>query len=271
MAPKRPIVPTSPQPKVFRDVEDIDRGITKLQRRIDELAKLDVRKAYEEENGNDDVVRSNIVEAIREVFGSESPEFWEHSHISIWAGSMRMGMHPSEVIEGREKGKVQVTRILQGLIDRLKEKREEFGGGSAKPASYFGQLNLHSRIADVANERFMDGYPWDAVFAASKALVNYVKERSGQDGLDGAALMRTVFSKNKPILAFNALADQTEQDEQEGMMHLFEGAVLAIRNPGGPAFPEGSDQRALEYISFLSLLAYRVQEAKRPRVEPPTT
>jgi uncharacterized protein (TIGR02391 family) len=93
-----------------------------------------------------------------------------------------------------------------------------------------------------------------------------VKERSGQYDLDGAALMRTVFSKNNPILVFSDLADQTDLDQQEGLMHLFEGAVLSIRNPGGHAFPEGTERRAIEYISLLSLLAYLVQEArKRPR------
>jgi uncharacterized protein (TIGR02391 family) len=127
---------------------------------------------------------------------------------------------------------------------------------------------LHPRIAEVANDLFLDGYPWEAVFAASKALINYVKDRSGEHQLDGAPLVRRVFSRNKPILAFSDLKDQTEQDEQEGMMHLFEGAVLGIRNPGGHAFPEGSEQRALEYISLLSLLAYRVQEAKRNRSDP---
>jgi uncharacterized protein (TIGR02391 family) len=75
--------------------------------------------------------------------------------------------------------------------------------------------------------------------------------------------VRTVFSKNNPVLAFNDLADQTDQDQQESLMHLFEGAVLGIRNPGGHAFPEGSEQRAVEYISLLSLLAYLVQEAKK--------
>ena len=73
--------------------------------------------------------------------------------------------------------------------------------------------------------------------------------------------MTTVFSKNSPILVFNDLKDKTDEDEQLGMMHLFEGAVLGIRNPGGHSFPEGPEQRAIEYISFLSLLAYRVQEA----------
>jgi len=75
--------------------------------------------------------------------------------------------------------------------------------------------------------------------------------------------MRTVFSKSNLVLAFNDLANQTQQDEQERMMHLYEGAVLAIRNPGGHTFPAGSEQRAIEYISLLSLLAYRLQEAKR--------
>ena len=49
------------------------------------------------------------------------------------------------------------------------------------------------------------------------------------------------------------------------MMHLFEGALLGIRNPGGHSFPEGPEQRALEYISFLSLLAYRVDETTRKK------
>jgi uncharacterized protein (TIGR02391 family) len=80
--------------------------------------------------------------------------------------------------------------------------------------------------------------------------------------------MRTAFSRKEPALAFNELQDQTDHDEQEGMMHLYEGAVLGIRNPGGHSFPEGSEQRALEYISFLSLLAYRVHEAKRRPIEP---
>jgi uncharacterized protein (TIGR02391 family) len=55
--------------------------------------------------------------------------------------------------------------------------------------------------------------------------------RSGRHNLDGVALMSTVFSPNDPILAFNSLANQTDKDEQQGLMHLFMGAVLGIRNP----------------------------------------
>jgi hypothetical protein len=80
--------------------------------------------------------------------------------------------------------------------------------------------------------------------------------------------VRTVFSRKDPVLAFNDMADQTDADEQEGMMHLFEGVVLGIRNPGGHAFPEGPAQRATEYLSLISLLAYRTQEAKKKRLLP---
>jgi hypothetical protein len=38
------------------------------------------------------------------------------------------------------------------------------------------------------------------------------KDRSGRS-------FPTVFSRNAPILAFNELKDQTDLDEQQGMMH----------------------------------------------------
>jgi len=168
-----------------------------------------------------------------------------------------------ERLECRVKGQPLVINVLNGLIARLSEKKEDLEGGERpRPLTYFNKLNLHPRIRDVAEERFLDAYYWDAVFAASKALVNYVKEKSGSDK-DGTKLMFEVFSRSNPVLAFNELASQTDGDEQEGIMHLFVGAALAIRNPGGHSFPEGSEQRALEYISFLSMLAYLVQEAKR--------
>jgi uncharacterized protein (TIGR02391 family) len=263
--PKRRPDPPPIEPREFRSVDEIDSGISKLERRIRELEQLDVAGAVHNDTGADDVVRSNVRETIREVFGPNSPEFTEHQHIRLWAGPMYAGMDPHEIVEGTERGRRQTIGILNGLIGRLREKRGELAGTGTAPApsTYFDRLNLHPRILDVSRDLFLDGYHWEAVFAAAKALVNYVKERSGRHDLDGAPLVRAVFSRTGPVLAFNDLANQTDLDEQEGMMHLFEGAVLGIRNPGGHSFPEGPEQRAVEYISLLSLLAYRVQEAKR--------
>ena len=263
--PKRRADPPPLEPRSFRSVDEVDSGISKLERRIRDLEQLDVKAAVLDHTGADNVVRGNVRETIREVFGPNSPEFNEHQHINLSAGPIYMGMGPEEIVESRERGRRQVIVILNGLIERLREKRDDFGDGGlpSAPANYFDRLNLHPRILEVSRDLFLDGYHWEAVFAAAKALVNYVKERSGRHDLDGAPLVRTVFSRKTPVLACNNLSDQTDLDEQEGMMHLFEGAVLGIRNPGGHSFPEGPEQRSVEYISLLSLLAYRVQEATR--------
>jgi uncharacterized protein (TIGR02391 family) len=250
--------------KVFRTAEEIDRAIAKLQRRIKEVESIDFAEAVLKHTGADDVAESNIRNTILEIYGLNSPEYAEHKNLSIWAGGMFVGMEDLEIIEGKTAGAVQTIGVLNGLVGRVKERREDLEGGAAPlPSSYFEKLNLHPRVADVARDLFADGHHFEAVFAAAKALVNYVKGRSGRHDLDGAQLMRAVFSKNNPVLRFNELTDQTDSDQQEGLMHLFEGAVLGIRNPGGHAFPEGSEQRAIEYISLLSLLAYLVQEARR--------
>jgi len=241
-------------------------AIAKLRRRIQELEMMDVAGSVQRDTGAVSVAESNIRETIRDVFGTNSPEFKEHAHISIWAGPMFMGMQEGEIIECIVRGRTKVAGILNGLTARLAEKKADLTAGTVlSPSGFFDRISLHPRIQDVTRDLFMDGHPWEAVFAASKALVNYVKERSDRYELDGAPLMRDVFSRNDPVLAFNELEDQTDRDEQEGMMHLFEGAVLAIRNPGGHSFPDGSEQRAIEYIEFLSLLAYKVQESKKIR------
>lgn len=94
-------------------------------------------------------------------------------------------------------------------------------------------------------------------------MENLVKERSGGYDLDGATLMRGVFSRNNPILAFNDLSDDTDLSEQEGMMHLFEGAALALRNPRAHSLLADTPEEALESIAFLSLLARRIERAQR--------
>mgnify|MGYP001209481208 CR=1 FL=1 len=250
--------------RIFKTTAEIDRAIVQLQRRIKELEQIDFVAAVLHHTGADDVAGNNIRNTILEIYGPRSPEYDQHKHLSIWAGGMFVNMDDHQIIEGKVQGRTQTIGILNGLIGRLNEKREDLEGGHlAQPSMNFDRLNFHPRIADVARDLFANGHHFEAVFAASKALVNFVKERSGQHDLDGAALMRAVFSKNSPILSFNNLADQTDLDQQEGLMHLFEGAVLGIRNPGGHAFPEGTAQRAIEYISLLSLLAYLVQETKK--------
>ena len=127
----------------------------------------------------------------------------------------------------------------------------------------FSGLPLQARIAEVSLALYADGHYAKAVLEASKSLINFVKEKSRREDIDGAGLMTTVFSKDNPILAFNDLSNQSDFDEQQGMMHLFQGVVLAVRNPRGHEFPDDTPERAMEYISFISMLAKFVSESRR--------
>jgi Protein of unknown function (Hypoth_ymh) len=193
--PKRNELPPL-EPREFRSPEEIDSAIAKLCRRIKELESLDAQTIAQNKTGADEVARINVRETIREVFGSISPEFREHESISIWQGPLHFGMSVYEIAQGTEHGRRYVIGVVNGLIDRLKEKKEDLlGGATGAPSTYFDRLNLHPRVREVSRDLFMDGHHWEAVFAASKALINYIKERSGRDDLDGAPLVRAVSQK----------------------------------------------------------------------------
>ena len=259
----RKLTATLPAIRQWADLGEVDRAISKLKRRIHDVDALDIGADYLNDGAERDVVEQNVRETIRELFGQASPEFVELQYLSMSPGAFSMDSSDREMIHEYKKGQIRVATTLRGLIGRLEEKKEDLAADSSPKKFSLDANLLHARISSVASELFDDGHHFEAVFAASKALVNYVKERSGKHELDGVNLMRTVFSKNKPILSINNLLDATDQDEQEGMMHLFEGVVMAIRNPGGHAFPEGSERRAAEYLNLISLLAFKVQEARK--------
>lgn len=146
----------------------------------------------------------------------------------------------------------------------LKAVKDDIGAEIVPSANTIdlSDLPLHPRVAEVSLSLYADGYYDEAVLAASKSLINFVKEKSGKE-IDGRPLMTEVFSQNNPILAFNDLSSKTDKDEQQGMMCLFEGAAQAIRNPRGHDFPGDSPERAMEYISFISMLAKFVSESRK--------
>jgi uncharacterized protein (TIGR02391 family) len=133
---------------------------------------------------------------------------------------------------------------------------------TARVRAAFEGLDLHQRIAGACADVYRDGHYPDAVLRASLALENFVKEKSGRYDISGSTLMEQVFSANNPTLAFNALADQSDRDEQRGMMLLFQGIVFAFRNPRAHKLLEDSPEEAVESIALISLLAKRLEQAK---------
>jgi uncharacterized protein (TIGR02391 family) len=273
MPPRRPSPPPPPEIKQFTP-DEIEHGITKLRRRIEEVKALDPHQPtglaqltapavrYDDQRVRN--AEHAISTTILEVFGPNSPEYRRHQHHRIWHGGIFVNMPEDEIQRRFAEGIPQTLTMLEGLIARLEEKRADLGHDTTtRVRAAFEGLDLHPRIAAVCADLYRDGHYRNAVLDASVALVNFVKEKSRRHDLDGAPLMRAVFSRNNPILAFNDLSDQTDQDEQEGMMHLFEGAALALRNPRAHALLDDSPEMALEYIALLSMLAKRLEQAKR--------
>ena len=273
MPPRRPSPPPPPEIKHFTP-DEIEQGIMKLKRRIAEVQALDPRQAtglaqltapavrYEDQQVRN--AEHAIDRTILEVFGANSPEYRQYRHHNIWHGGMSFNMPEDEIQQRFAEGIPQTITMLEGLIHALEEKRADLGlDTTTRVRAAFQGLDLHPRIADACADLYRDRHYSNAVLNASIALVNFVKEKSRRHDLDGAPLMRTVFSRNNPILAFNDLSDQTDQDEQEGMMHLFEGAVLALRNPRAHTLLDDSPEMALEYIALLSMLAKRLEQATR--------
>lgn len=264
--------PPPPDIREFRDTSEIDRAVGKLQRRIADIDALKT-DGVRWDDARVDNVQHDVRDTIRDVFGSGSPQFrrLEYFKIDDSPGEM-VGMF-EDLDELSERTQAEfvsqipgATTRIEGLIRQLQEKREELAEPEIAPRVAFEGRSLNPAVANAAGPLYLDGHYPQAVFDASKVLIALVKTASARPDLDGANLMRTVFSRKDPILAFNDLADISDLDEQEGMMHLYEGAVMAIRNPGGHRVgaTERPD-RALQNLEMLSLLADRLGEAKKIR------
>lgn len=118
---------TQPTVEVKRfTLPEIDAGIRKLRRRVEEVNALGSGIQY-----NDAKVKTaeyNIRETIREVFGQNSPEFYDHQYHDIWSGGYAMGDTDYEMQRNFLAGIPQTVGMLEGLIARLEEKRADLAG-----------------------------------------------------------------------------------------------------------------------------------------------
>ncbi len=150
--------------------------------------------------------------------------------------------------------------------DIFSELKKKVGKKEATPRKknikLFSERKLHASVIFAGKELFLNRHYSQAIFEVCKLLNKRVQELSNSD-LDGKKLMLDVFSVNNPKLKFNNSANQSDKDEQEGFMHLFEGLMQGIRNPKGHEIINLKDPyRALEYLGFMSLLFRKLDELK---------
>lgn len=122
----------------------------------------------------------------------------------------------------------------------------------------FDQRNFHPNLVTTCRSLFVDGYFSKAIEDGCKLIDKTVQDKSGIRN-SGDPLMDVAFSPKNPVLCLNERKNQSDEDEQKGFMFLFKGTMAGIRNPKAHEFIVLKDRiRALEYLSFLSLLLRRL-------------
>lgn len=125
----------------------------------------------------------------------------------------------------------------------------------------YDTLKFHPRVVLVSERLFKDGHYAQAILDAFKEVNVVVQKISGVTDKDGKPLMDYVFSPNNPKIKLTDLSGRTEQDEQQGFMHLFGGATMGIRNPKAHSnIVQDDPYKTLHYLALASLLLKRLDE-----------
>lgn len=114
-------------------IEEIDAGIRKLKRRIEEIHGLSGSNVRYDD-AKVETAQTNMRETIREVFGQNSPEFSDHQYHEIWYGGYDVSEDADEIQSKFMAGIPQTVGVLEGLIARLEEKREDLVDSPGQPS-----------------------------------------------------------------------------------------------------------------------------------------
>lgn len=105
-------------------LREIEGCINKLRRRIEEVESLE-SGSTRYNNAKVSSIESNIRSTILEIFGENSPEYREHRYHQIWHGPILINDTDYDRQEKFEAGIPQTITMLEGLVSRLEEKRED--------------------------------------------------------------------------------------------------------------------------------------------------
>jgi|688.fasta_scaffold182196_1 predicted nucleotide-binding protein len=166
---------TSSQPppveiKVFT-LPEIDLGIAKLRRRLAEVEGIDPR-TVRYDDPRVDSVESNVRSSIREVFGPNSPEFRENEYHTLRVGPLRFNASNHELQQNLVNGIPAGKAMLENLIARLEEKRQDMKGAPSSsvthPYSQGGRkvfvVHGHDEAAKESVARFLGTLHLEPIF-----------------------------------------------------------------------------------------------------------
>ena len=258
--------PPSPRPAEVNPAQ-MREALPKLERRIAELRAFDISSVQDVSDPRIEALRHKIADLLVSIFSNDTVEYRRYHILRLVDLPILVNYRhdPQDVQGGLKKGIEKAISNLETVRDLFNEKLNDLGEspiGRAHKA--FAELAIHPELQRAVGKLFTDGHYANAVEDACKVLESFVKMRSGKDDLSGTDLMTTVFSPKNPILRFNDLNTETDRSEQQGMMFLYAGAMLALRNPRAHGIVEDEPEKALELLSFINFLMKSLDLTTRP-------
>lgn len=247
------------------NADQMRAAIPKLERRINDLESFDPNSLQQRNDPRLEALENKLTDTVAEVFGHGSIEFNRFAPNSLdRAGYNYLNETPlGKVIASVTDSKAREIANLRTIIELFQEKLADGGESPASRAKRaIGDLDLHPEIARACTKLFEDGHYAEAVENGCKVLDMLVKMRSMKLDPSGTELMQLVFSPKAPVLKYNEQTNDSERSEQQGMMYLFAGAMLALRNPRAHGLVQDHPENAVEYLSFLSMLAKSLDRTK---------
>ena len=249
----------------------MSQALPRLEKRLKDLEEFTASGSKEDVSANAKALQQKYDDTLIEIFGNDTLEyqrfhigsFYESSGVIAMAGFGAPRRSLEEEVEPYKKGVAKGARTLRTIIELFNEKLGEAGATTANPVRALENLHLHPQIADASVDLFKGGHYANAIEDACKVLDLLVKMKSKRSDPSGTELMQLVFSPKAPLLKFNDQLNESEKSEQQGMMFLYSGAMLAFRNPRAHGLLSDDPVVALEIIGFVNFLAKALDRAKR--------
>lgn len=269
MATKKTVAAAPPPANLT--TTQMSQAVPRLERRLKELESFETSGSKDEVSARARALHQKYDDTLIETFGNDTLEyrrfqlgsFYEGSGVVLMVGLNARRRSLAEEVEPYKKGVENGIRNLRTIIELFTEKLGDSSTPSANPVRALESLDLHAQIADAIVELFRGGHYANAIEDACKVLDMLVKMKSKRSDPSGTELMQLVFSPKAPLLKFNDQSNDSEKSEQQGMMFLYSGAMLAFRNPRAHGILSDDPVVALEIIGFVNFLAKSLDRAKR--------
>ena len=227
--------------------------IVKMKKLIGEISSLEIINWREPKTS---VWINKVLRFLKREFGEKSDYYEQfhsatHGRVVVSSGTTE-GEFQRQHIDGLQRYK----GYLKAFLEEIEEEEP------VRESKFPSELKLHPKIESVSTDLFHNKHYSQAIFEAIKILEKEIKTKSGIRDKSGVSLINHVFKKESPLIKIVEGDESWQIDEREGFRFLFMGAFLGIKNPKSHDNPELNDPfKAVEYLSFLSLLMKRLDES----------